>query len=90
MPRTRDEQARPLWRCTSSFAVARDGVPTVYSEGKEVFDDDPILTTHRSYFEPASKRVARRAAVEQATAAPGEIRPASMTPTTTPVEVPHA
>jgi hypothetical protein len=79
-----------LWRCTSSFAVFHGGVPTVYGEGQEVLDDDPILTTHRSYFEPATAQFARRSAVEQATAAPGEIRPAAMTtPTTTPVEVPH-
>jgi hypothetical protein len=86
MPRVRDDQqARPLWRCTSSFAVFRNGVPIVYGEGQEIFDDDPILTTHRDYFEHAGKRVAaRRAPVEQATAVPGETRPASVT---TPVEV---
>jgi hypothetical protein len=83
MPRARDEQ-RPLWRCVEPFAVYRGTVPDVYAEGQEVLDNDPILTTHRSHFEPAAARVVRRAPVEQTTAAPGETRPASMT-----VEVPN-
>ena len=68
-----------LWRCMSGFSIFKAGIPEVFPEGREVFGDDPILRTHRQYFEPAADRVARvsgRVQVEQATAAPGEYRTA--------------
>lgn len=73
MARARDEQ-RHLLRCVEPFAVFHGSVPSVYGAGAEVLDDDPILKTHRAHFEPAEARVLKRTRVEQATAAPGELR----------------
>lgn len=70
----REEQQRQLYRCTNPFAVVRAGVPEVYGADAEVLDDDPILKTHRDHFEPAAARALRRSRVEQATAAPNELR----------------
>jgi len=50
-------------------------MPVVFGAGSEVMGDDPILRTHAHHFEPAAAQVLRRSRVEQATAAPGEIRP---------------
>jgi hypothetical protein len=68
--------APELWRCRESFATA-GAVPAVYGAGQEVLGDDPILQTHRSFFEPAADRVSAaraRTPVESATAGPGERR----------------
>lgn len=73
MARPREEQ-RQLFRCTNPFSVFRRGIPEVYGAGEEVLDDNPILKTHRDHFEPAAERVLRRTRVEQATAAPNELR----------------
>ena len=70
------------YRCTGGFAVWSDGRPRVFSGGALVADDDPILKTHGASFEPVETYTARRsaapqsasAAVETATAAPGEAR----------------
>lgn len=86
MPRTRDEQQRQVYRCTEPFAIYRDGVPVVFGADQEVLDDDPILKTHRTHFEPAAARAMRRAQVEQTTAAPGEYRSVAPVP---PVEETH-
>lgn len=71
MPRTREPRT---YRCVQPFVMYRDGVPVVFAGDSEVLDDDPILTTHASYFEPSSQRIERMRRVEQATAAPGEFR----------------
>jgi hypothetical protein len=70
-------------RCTGSFAYGNP--PRVHSAGSLVGDDDPILRTHGAFFEPAEAQVARQeavprsvAAVETATAAPGEVRETSV------------
>lgn len=70
----RREEQRTLYRCVHPFSVFQGKVPTVYGAGEEVLDDNPILKTHRSHFEPAADRVLRRTRVEQATAAPNELR----------------
>jgi hypothetical protein len=74
MPRISREVASATYRCISPFAVYRDGVPEVYATGEEVLEGDPVLKTHAAMFEPSSARLVRRAPVEQATAAPGELR----------------
>ena len=81
MPRTAADR-RQLYRATSAFSVFRDGRPVVYRADDEVLEDDPILKTHRDYFEPATERVARRSQVERATAAPGELRAPVLPPIT--------
>ena len=63
-----------MYRCVEPFATFRDGIPEVYGATAEVLEGDPILKSHRAHFEPVSDRVLRRARVEQATAAPGELR----------------
>lgn len=80
-PRSQPDQ-RSLYRCTSPFSVFRDGVPVVYNGDQEVLEDDPILKTHRHHFEPASDRVLQRTRVEEATAAPGELRGPVLPPST--------
>jgi hypothetical protein len=70
-----------IFRCVAPFAIYRNGVPVVFSDGYEVMGSDPILRTHREHFQPAVERILRRQAVEQATAAPGELR--TLPPTTT-------
>ena len=70
------------YRCTGGFAFYEDGTPRVYGGGVLVADSDPILTTHGAHFERAEDFTDRRAAlprsagaaVETATAAPGERR----------------
>ena len=74
----RDTKARTVYRCTESFSP--DG-RTVWAEGDEVLDGEPILKTHRAFFEEAASRVMRSRHVEQATAAPGELRTVSTSPT---------
>lgn len=69
-------------RCKGGFAVQTGTGPMVYAAGRLVGDDDPILRTHGDLFEPVEVQVARQesvpqsvtAAVETATAAPGEAR----------------
>lgn len=73
MARQREEQ-RQLYRCVNPFSVFRGQVPEVYGAGEEILDDNPILKTHPDHFEPATDRVLRRTRVEQATAAPNELR----------------
>lgn len=63
-----------IYRCVEAFAIFRGGVPAVYSDGFEVLGSDPILRTHRAHFQPATDQILRRQSVEQATAAPGEMR----------------
>lgn len=67
---------RVVYRCIEPFVTFRGGVPLVFSDGEEVLDDDPILLSCGRNFEPVSDRVLRRTGrrVEQATAAPGELR----------------
>lgn len=65
---------RQLYRCIAPFSVFRGGIPVVFGGQDEVLEDDPILQTHAHHFEPAADRVTRRLPVEQATAAPGELR----------------
>lgn len=72
MSRSASRSDQPeLYRCIEPFSVFRNGVPLVFNGNTEVLGDDPILKTHRSHFEPAANRLR---AVEQATAAPGELR----------------
>lgn len=66
-------------RCTGSFAFGTP--PKVYSAGRLVADDDPILRTHRHLFEPVEAQITRQqaaptsvAATETASAEPGEAR----------------
>lgn len=57
------------FRVRESFAVPTgDGVPRAYRQGVLVAADDPIVQTHRAFLVPVSD------VVEQATAAPGEVR----------------
>lgn len=66
MPRTTSREA---FQCVEPFAVVRNGVPEVYGADRLVLAGDPILRSHPSHFRPVADRV------EQATAAPGEVRP---------------
>lgn len=60
-----------MYRCINAFAYGDQ----IYSGGVQVDDGDPILATHASHFARVEARpVARLAAVEEATAAPGERR----------------
>jgi hypothetical protein len=74
------------YRCTGGFVIYVDGQPQMVRSGDLVDDTDPILTTHRNYFEPAETHTARRAAapqsvsaVETASAAPGQARQTDVT-----------
>jgi hypothetical protein len=80
-PRSQPDQ-RHLLRCSDPFTVWKDGVPVVYSSDREIFEDDPILKTHRHHFEPASDRVLQRTRTETATASPGELRGPVLPPST--------
>jgi len=69
------------YRCTGGFAVYVDDQPQTYPGGVLVDVDDPILKTNPAAFERVETFTARRAAVPQsvaavetATAAPGEAR----------------
>lgn len=74
----RDTSQTRLFRCVESFAVFSGNVPTVYTEGQEVLDGNPILRTHRKHFEDATSRVMRTTQhIERATAAPGGMRTVS-------------
>lgn len=68
-------------RCIQSFAFTVDGVPRVWAAGALVGDGDPILKTHKLYFEGVESQVKRQeaaptsvGAVETASAAPDEPR----------------
>lgn len=66
-----------VYRCTEAFSVFPvGGAPLVYGPGHEVSGSDPILVSHRSYFQVVGAELRRApvARVEQATAAPGELR----------------
>jgi hypothetical protein len=61
---------RKLYKVTSPFAVFdRNGAPRHYTVGQVVAADDPILRTHGGAFTEVVPH-----GVEQATAAPGEVR----------------
>lgn len=60
-------------RCTTPFATAGP-VPRVVSGGELVDSADPVVKGREENFEPVEAFMARRAGVEQATAAPGEKR----------------
>lgn len=78
MPRAKADPAE-VYRCVEAFAVFDGNVPRVYGFDDEILGDDPILKTHRAHFIPASEAVRRRSGIEQATAAPGEVRSVSFT-----------
>lgn len=60
-----------ILRCTESFAGDDNRVVTA---GSLVDADDPVVKGREHLFEPVETFMARRAGVEQATAAPGEVR----------------
>ncbi|MGW7085019.1 hypothetical protein ACWGH2_16225 [Streptomyces sp. NPDC054871] len=60
-------------RCTESFSVWREGVPTAFTVGQLVDEKHPIIRSHGHLFADPEATV-RPAAVEAATAAPGELR----------------
>ena len=69
------------YRCTGGFAVFVDGQPRVIAGGQLVGDEDPMRLANPGAFERVEEYTARReaapqsaAAVETATAAPGEAR----------------
>lgn len=58
------------FRASSSFAVpGPDGLPRVIREGDIVAEDDPVVKTNRGNLQPMTEHI------EQATKAPGEVRP---------------
>lgn len=61
-----------VFRCKEPFVVFKNGVPDVYNDGHLVAGNDPILKTHRAYFEVQTLGSGLR--VETATAEPGERR----------------
>jgi hypothetical protein len=64
-----------LFVARDTMAVPMDGVPVVIRKGEVVEEGDPILVGRRELFEPFEPKVRNYAGrVEQATAAPGEIR----------------
>jgi hypothetical protein len=79
---TRDARSRTVYRCTEAFAIYKDGAPLVFTDGQEVLEGDPILKSHRQHFETSESRVMRTRQIEQATAAPGELRTVTTTPKT--------
>lgn len=68
--------ADDLYVVAESFTLEVGGTPVAYRKGEIVDPDDPIVRTHRALLEPFRypHPVRRAAAVEQATAAPGERR----------------
>lgn len=86
MARTPRPEPTAIYRCTEAFAVFRNGAPVVFPHGFEVLGSDPILRTHLTHFQPAVDAILRRTAVEQATAAPGELRAPVLPPATAPEE----
>lgn len=67
-------------RCRESFAYFAGGAPHVIHAGELFNDDDPVVTKHPTSFEDVDAHVSNRAAVEQATAAPGEKRSVAPAP----------
>lgn len=68
-------------RCKESFAIWIGGVPRVVSAGEVVANNDPVVSGRPSAFEDVEAAFARDALkVEQATAAPGELRTVSPAP----------
>jgi hypothetical protein len=51
------EDPRTLFACREPFARFVGGVPEVYSAGRHVLGDDPILLTHRQFFVEAAELV---------------------------------
>lgn len=75
MARSRDEKPT-IYECIQGFAPATgpDRVQRRWVKGDTVTDDHLILKTHSQFFEPIIDRMVRNRPVEQATAAPGEVR----------------
>jgi hypothetical protein len=87
MARTPRPEPAAIYRCTEAFAIFRNGAPVVFPHDYEVLGSDPILRTHLAHFQPAAEAILRRrTAVEQATAAPGELRAPVLPPATAPEE----
>lgn len=63
-----------ILRCTESFTADVDGVPRVVGSGDLLDSSDPVVAGRESLFEPLESFMDRRPGVEQATAAPGEVR----------------
>lgn len=64
-----------FYRCREAFTFTdSSGVPRVVTPGDLVNSDDPDFAKRLSFFEPVEVAASRRAAVETATAAPGEVR----------------
>jgi hypothetical protein len=65
-----------LFQARHSFAVTLDGAPVIVQPGDLVEAGDPILKGRESLFEPFVPKVRKYKGqrVEQATAAPGEMR----------------
>lgn len=71
MPRTKSE--RRIYAALAPFSTVIDGVPITFDEtGPFVVEDDPVYRNNQDKFQPVEIREYRR--VEQATAAPGEVR----------------
>ena len=66
-------RAPAVFECVAPFTVWRDGIPVTYAAGHKVSENDPIRRSHRDAFAVVTARP-----VEQATAAPGELRPVSI------------
>jgi len=64
-------------RCTHAFTTEIDGVPRVVTGGQLVDSDDPVVAGREHLFEAVDTYMARRKSVEEATAAPGEVRTVS-------------
>lgn len=63
------------YRCINAFWVGEK----VYPGGVEVVEGDPILETHRAHFTATESAPPAAVRIEQATAAPQELRTVSTT-----------
>lgn len=72
MPRKRAEP--DIYVATTAFSCELDGEPVVVTAGERIRRGHPLLRKQPDYFEPVDATV--QYDVEQATAAPGELRAA--------------
>ena len=75
MPRQKAGGGPKLFSARQAFAVSLDGQHVVIQPGQVVDENDPILKGRQALFEPFVPKIRKYPGqVEQATAAPGELR----------------
>jgi hypothetical protein len=70
----RKRNTSDIWIAKVGFNAIIDGEEERVRQGDRVREGAAVLTAHREHFEPADDHVRFAPEIEQATAAPGEVR----------------